>query len=349
MMKFNKKIKIGSKVVADNSPVFIIAEAGVNHNGDIDKAKRLIDVAVNAGVDAVKFQAFKTKNVILKNVRKAHYQEKTTGTLETQYEMIKKLEFTKEQYRELINYCNENGIIFLSTPFDDESVDELDEIGVLAYKTASTDTTNLLLLKKIAKKEKPILLSTGMSYLSEVEAALKEIIKYNKDIILLQCTANYPILNSEANLNVLNTYRSMFDIIVGYSDHSVGIGASPYTIPMGAKLVEKHFTLDINDNGPDHKASLSPEQLKEFVCEIRKVEEYLGTTLKIPSFDELKTRKSLQKCLVASTSIKQGEYFTESNIVAKRTGGVGISPLYYKQLIGKKASTNYCENEIIDE
>jgi len=348
-MIFNKQIYIGNKKISENSKVFIIAEAGVNHNGDINIAKKLIDVAAAAGVDAVKFQTFKTENLILKNVQKAPYQKETTGVSESQFEMLKKLEITKEQNWELILYCEKKGIIFLSTPFDEESIDELIELNIPAFKVASTDTTNLMFLKKIAKTGKPIFLSTGMSYLSEIELALQEICPFNKDVVLLQCTANYPIQDYEANLNVLNTFRSSFDILVGYSDHSVGIGASPYAVPMGARVVEKHFTIDTEEQGPDHKASLTPNELKEYVKQVRKVEEYLGTPTKTPSFDETKTRKSLQKCLVASCEIMKGQMFTEQNIIAKRTGGEGISPLYYKYLISRTASQTYKKNDIIDE
>lgn len=348
-MKFNDRIKIADKTISKDSPVFIIAEAGVNHNGDISVAKKLIDIASDAGADAVKFQAFKTENLILKEVEKAPYQKNTTSAEEKQYEMLKKLEITKDQNNELIEYCKTRNIIFLTTPFDEGSLEELEELNLPAYKIASTDTTNLPFLKKIAKKGKPMILSTGMSYLSEVRMALKEIYCYNKDVILLQCTANYPIRDEEANLNVLNTYMQHFDILTGYSDHSVGLGASPYAVPMGAKVVEKHFTHDKSQEGPDHTASLSPDELIQYVKEVRKVEKYLGSYEKTPSYDESKTRKSLQKCLVASKKILKGEEINEDNIVAKRTGGKGISPIYYRSLLGRKASREYNENDIIDE
>jgi len=348
-MKFNDKIQINKAIISKNNRVFIIGEAGVNHNGDINIAKKLIDVAVDAGVDAVKFQTFKTENLILKEVEKAKYQKNTTGSNENQFDMLKKLEVTKEQNSELIDYCYRKKITFLSTPFDEESVDQLIELEVPAFKIASTDTTNLLFLKKVAKYGRPIILSTGMSYFHEVKLALEEIYPYNKDVILLQCTANYPIMDEEANLNVIKTYQNSFDILVGYSDHSIGLGASLYAIPMGAKVVEKHFTLDIKQDGPDHLASLDPNQLKDYVKEIRKIEKYLGSFEKKLSKAEVETRNSLQKCLVANATIKEGELFTESNMVAKRTGGKGISPIYYEELLNKKASRNYKDNEIIEE
>jgi len=349
IMNFNRTIKVANREISETAPVFIIAEAGVNHNGDIIVAKKLIDIAATAGADAVKFQAFKTENLILESVQKAPYQKKTTSGSESQYEMLKKLEVTKEQNRDLIAYCKEKEVIFLSTPFDEESIDELVGLDISAFKVASTDTTNLPFLKKLAKTGKPIFLSTGMSYLSEIELALQEIYPFNKDVVLLQCTANYPIQDNEANLKVLDTFRSVFNMLVGYSDHSLGVGASPYAIPMGARVVEKHFTIDNSSEGPDHKASLNPVQLREYVKQIRKVEEYMGTFVKMPSFDETKTRKSLQKCLVAACVIKKDESFTEQNIIAKRTGGEGISPLYYKQLLVRKASKTYKINDIIDE
>jgi len=348
-MNFRKSIFIENKEISQFSPVFIIAEAGVNHNGDMSTARKLVDIACEAEVDAIKFQTFKTENLILTSVEKAPYQKKTTSSRESQYEMLKKLEVPAEQLVKLMDYCKEKGIIFLSTPFDEESIDLLDELGVSAFKVASTDTTNLPFLRKLALKGKPIILSTGMCYFSEVEKALMEMHTYNDQIILLQCTANYPIRDEEANLNVLNTFKNSFDIIIGYSDHTVGLGASPYAIPMGARLVEKHFTISTEDVGPDHKASLVPSQLKEYVREVRKVEKYLGTHIKFPSFDESKTRLSLQKCLVANREIQEGEVFTIENIVAKRTGGKGISPIYYKNLIGKKSSTTYKKDDILNE
>ena len=347
-MKFNKTISIGNSIVSDDSPTFIIAEAGVNHGGDINMAKKLIDVAAAAGADAVKFQAFRTENLILKNVEKAEYQKVTTGSVESQYEMLKKLELSKHHYTQLKAYCNQKGIIFLITPFDEGSLQELEEVGLDAYKIASTDATNLPLLRKIAATHKPLIFSTGMCYLEEISKALEEIYPVNKDVILLQCVANYPIRDEDANLNVINLYKNTFDIIVGYSDHSVGLGASLYAIPMGAKVLEKHFTLDKTMEGPDHNASLTPEELVNYIKEVRRVEKYLGKSQKEPTDAELNTRKTLQKCLVTSRNIDTGEKFTLDNIIAKRTGGIGISPLQYRNVIGKTAKRDFQANEIID-
>lgn len=348
-MKFNRKIIIAGKEISDHSPTYIIAEAGVNHGGDLELAKQLVDVAAQAGADAVKFQAFRTENLILEEVEKAPYQQQTTSNTESQSAMLRKLELVKEHYIQLMSYCHSKGITFLITPFDEGSLEELEEIGVEAYKVASTDTTNLPFIKKIAQTGKPVILSTGMCYMNEVELALKEIHGFNKDVILLQCTANYPIKDEEANLNVINTYKEHFDMLVGYSDHSVGLGASLYAIPMGAKVIEKHFTLDKDQEGPDHQASLSPEELIAYVQEARKVEQYLGQGEKQPTESEKATRASLQKCLVAAKPITEGEEFSEEHFIAKRTGGKGMSPIHYRKLVGKKSSKDYQLNEIIDE
>ena len=294
-MKFNKKIYVGGKVISEESPTFIIAEAGVNHGGSMKVAKALIDLAAKANVDAIKFQTFKTENLILEDTRKAPYQEKTTNKDESQYDMLKKLELTLEQNLELKEYCLKQEVIFLTTPFDEESLDSLETLDLPAYKISSTDVTNLPFLKKIAKKGKPIFLSTGMSYFSEVKAALKVLEKYNKNVVLMQCTANYPIEDNEVNLLVIDTFKDSFDLLLGYSDHSKGIGAAPFSIPMGSKVVEKHFTLSQNSEGPDHAASLSPEELMDFVSIVRKVDTFMGSGVKEPTSSERSTRKALQK------------------------------------------------------
>lgn len=347
-MKFNREIRIGDRIISDSSSTFIVAEAGVNHNGDISLAKEMIDIAVEAGVDAVKFQAFKADKLILKNVGKAPYQRLTTSSNETQYDMLTRLEITREQTWELKQYCKEKNIIFLSTPFEKASLDELGEMGVPAFKVAATDLTNIQFLRQVAEKGRPIILSAGMCYQEEVRRALEALYPINKDIILLQCTANYPIQDTEANINVIRTFQDAFDILVGYSDHSQGIGASPYAVAVGAKVVEKHFTLDKTMEGPDHKASIEPEELRQLVSDIRRVEKYLGDGVKMPSCSEQMTRKSLQKCLVASQKICRGEKFTTENIVAKRTNGEGISAVYFDDITGKEAARDYEADEIID-
>lgn len=345
---FNQDIHIGDRIIGYQSPVFIIAEAGVNHNGDMSVAKKLVDVAVEAGADAVKFQTFKTENLILANVEKAPYQSQTTDSQESQFNMLKKLEVSYAQNIEIKAYCEQKGIIFLTTPFDEDSVDDVVKVGVEAIKVASTDLTNIPLLRKVAKTGLPVFLSTGMSYLSEVQVAVNVIAETNPNLVLLQCTANYPIADNEANLAVLNTYKALFDCLLGYSDHSVGLGAAPFAIPLGARVVEKHFTLDKQGTGPDHLASLSPNELKDFVEQIRKVEAYMGDGIKQPTLSETATRASLQKSLVAIKNIQAGEELSLENIVAKRTGGKGLSPIYVDQILGTKAVKDFAKNDLIE-
>jgi len=346
-MNFNKTLILQNKKISIDTPTFVIAEAGVNHDGDMNVAKELIDLASDSGADAVKFQAFNANSLILDNVEKASYQKRTTNALEFQIDILRRLEITKEQNLELKRHCENRNIIFLTTAFDEGSLDELDELDLPAYKISSTDATNLPFLKKVAQKGKPIFLSTGMTYLSEVRMALKVIYEWNKDVVLLQCTSNYPVHDSEVNLSVINTYRKEFDILLGYSDHSIGVGAAPFAIPMGAKVIEKHLTLDKKRNGPDHTTSLSPKEFKEFVKTVRRVDKYMGSAVKQPILSELNTRKSLQKCMVASRSIRLGEYFNEDNTVAKRTGGIGISPINCEKLFCKRSSRDYKKDEII--
>lgn len=346
-MQFSQRVIIGSKAISDIDSTFIIAEAGVNHNGDMGLAREMIDVAAEAGADAVKFQTFKADGLILKEIEKAPYQKLTTDNRESQYDMLKRLEVTKEQAAELMEHCKEKGIIFLSTPFEKASLDELDELGVVAFKVAATDLTNIQFLRQIARKGKPMIVSAGMCYLEEVRRGLEAVSQINADVVLMQCTANYPIADNEANINVVRTLKEEFSILTGYSDHSKGVGAAPYAVAVGAKVIEKHFTLDKNMEGPDHKASVTPEELKKLVADIRKVERYLGDGLKMPTCSEQMTRKSLQKCLVAGREIRKGEVFTEENVTAKRTNGEGISALYYDDVVGKSAAKAYRVNEII--
>ena len=236
-------MKIGGKNIGGSNPVYIIGEAGVNHNGDFELAKKLVDVAKEAGVDAVKFQSFKTEELIIPSVEKAEYQKETTGQSESQFEMLRKLEMRLNQMKEIKSYCESVGITFLTTPFDEVSLEELDELNVEAYKIASTDTTNLGFLRKVAAKGKPVIISSGMCYMREVEKAMEVIQSENSQVGLLQCTANYPVQSSEVNLSVLDTYLNSFDAIIGYSDHTVGLGASPYAVARGAKIIEKHLRL----------------------------------------------------------------------------------------------------------
>jgi N,N'-diacetyllegionaminate synthase len=348
-MKFNLEVKIGNKIINNDSPTFLIAEAGVNHCGNIEFAKDLIRLAAKSGADAVKFQSFRADSLLLKGVEMARYQKLNAEIdTQTQYEMLKSLELNLEQYMLLQSFTQEHGLIFLTTPFEEESLDALDALNLPAYKIASTDLTNLPFLEKVAKKGKPILLSTGMSYFSEIETALNCIYSFNKDVVLLHCTSDYPVLDSDVNLSLINSYRNKFNILVGFSDHTPGIGAGPFAIAIGAKVLEKHFTLNKNLPGPDHQASLSPEELANLIGMVRKVDEYIGTDIKIPTLSETLTRSSLQKCLVARTEIKAGNLFSDSNTVGKRTGGVGISPIYCRDIYGKVAHRDFKVDEIIE-
>ena len=345
---FVDEFYIANRLLSDDSPVFIVAEAGVNHNGDTEIARKLIDAAVEVGADAVKFQAFKSESLILDSVDKAPYQQTIGDSGESQFEMLKRLELSKADALMLRDYCMSKHIIYLTTPFDEDSLESLNEFNLPAYKVASTDITNVPFLRAIAKKGKPIILSTGMSNIAEVEYALTEIGRINRNVVLLQCTANYPIEEKEANLAVIQRYKNEFEILVGFSDHSEGIGASPYAVAAGAKVIEKHFTLSRGMDGPDHAASLEPDELCRFVEEIRKVERLLGNGIKTLELSEVATRRSLQKSLVAKKRIEIGEVFTQDNIGAKRTGGIGISPIYCDRVYGCQAKKVFLKDEIIE-
>ena len=317
----------------------------MNHGGDLDLALRMIDVAVDAGADAVKFQAFRTQELILDNVEKAPYQKKSGGR-QTQPDMLRSLELKEKHYHRLKKHCEEQGIEFLITPFDSVSLSELERVGVHAYKVASTDTTNLPFLRQIAALAKPMILSTGMTAMDEIRQVVSELTDLNGKIILLQCTANYPITPDEANLSVMTTYRQEFGLLVGYSDHTPGIGAAPYAVANGAVLVEKHFTIDKSASGPDHEASLDPTELKQCIAEIRMVERYMGQPEKVLMPCESATRKSLQKCLVAARNIPAGQTLCEGDLEAKRTGGEGLSPLECDSLLGRTTTRAIQENDI---
>jgi len=345
----NKKIKIANKLIGENYKAFLIAEAGVNHNGSLELAKKLIDVAVKAGADAVKFQTFKVENLILDNVKKAPYQKGTTNASESQTEMLGKLEIDRNFHEVLIKYCEEKNIIFISTPYEEDSLKLLLELNVPAIKIASTDTTNLLFLEKVAKSEKPIILSTGMCTLSEIEQAYKCLRENGcKELALLKCTSNYPTDPSEVNLKAMKTLENCFNAVVGFSDHTEGVGASPYAVAMGAKIAEKHFTLDKNMEGPDHQASLSPNELSEWVKEIRNVEKMLGSKEVFPTKSEKYTKKSLQKCLVAKSKLKKGDIINRENITAKRTGGKGILAVNLYEVLGLIVTRDIARNDPIE-
>jgi N-acetylneuraminate synthase/N,N'-diacetyllegionaminate synthase len=340
------KIKIGSKLIGEGEPCFIIAEAGVNHNGSIELAKKLIDVAKDAGADAVKFQTFKAENIVIKNVEKAEYQKETTGE-GSQYEMMKKLELTEGDFKKLADYAKKKGIIFLSSPFDKESVDLLDEINVPAFKMASGEITNFPLLKYVAEKRKPIILSTGMSTLGEAEEALNVIrSKGVNDVILLHCVSNYPAKIEDINLRAMKALKQVFRIPVGFSDHTLGIMASIAAVALGACVIEKHFTLDRSLPGPDHKASLEPNELREMVKAIRDVEKALGNGIKKPTKDEEEMKKVARRSIVARVDIPEGTIITEDMLDVKRPG-TGIEPRYMNMIIGRRAKISIRSGEQI--
>ncbi|EAJ6588389.1 N,N'-diacetyllegionaminate synthase [Campylobacter coli] len=329
----------------------IIAEAGVNHNGDLNLAKKLIEVAAKSGADFVKFQSFKAELCVSKNAKKAAYQLKTTAKDESQLEMIKKLELDFNAHQLLISHAKQCGIAFLSTPFDLESIELLDDLGLEVFKIPSGEITNLPYLKKIAKLNKKIILSTGMSNLGEIEAALEILCQggtQRANITLLHCTTEYPAPFNEVNLKAMQTLKNAFNLDIGYSDHTKGIHISLAAIALGASVIEKHFTLDKNMSGPDHKASLEPDELQELCTKIREIESALGDGIKQASKSERKNIEIARKSLVAKKKIKKGEIFSEENLTTKRPAS-GISAMRYDEYLGKKASKDYEEDELIYE
>ncbi|WP_456277635.1 N-acetylneuraminate synthase [Bacillus sp. AK128] len=338
---------LGDYLIDQNSKVFVIAEAGVNHNGDMSLAKRLVDVAYEAGANAVKFQSFITKNLITDNAPKANYQLVTTNQNETQFEMLKKLELSSEDQRELKRYCEVKGILFLSTPFDEDSFELLETLGVQAYKISSTDCTNLLFLRNVAKTQKPIILSTGMTSYEELKKAIN-VIRYqgNEQLVVMHCTANYPALPTDCNIRAIETISKDFNVLTGYSDHTPGIGIAPFTVPLGVKVIEKHFTLDKTMEGPDHRASLDPIELKELIQQIRYVESALGNGEKVSVKSEVETKEKLQKKLFAKVSIQKGQTIKEEMLTAKRSA-IGLSAIYGLEIIDTKAKEDILEGAAI--
>lgn len=329
--------------------VFIIAEAGVNHNGSVELAKKLIDVASEAGVDAVKFQTFKAENLVSKNAQKAEYQKETTDKTESQFEMIKKLELDTDTHIELIKYCKTKNIMFLSTPFDHDSIDLLNELGLEIFKIASGEITNLPYLRHIGKLSKQVILSTGMADIGEIEDALDILIEAGtkKDnITVLHANTMYPTPMKDVNLKAMVTIGNTFDIPFGYSDHTLGIEVDIAAVAMGATVIEKHFTLDKNMDGPDHKASLEPKELMAMVEGIRNIELALGSSVKKPSESESVNKLPGRKSIVAKVPIKEGEIYSSNNLTIKRPGN-GLSPMLWDKMIGKIASQNYAIDDQI--
>ena len=329
--------------------VFIIAEAGVNHNGSIDIAKKLIDVAVSAGADAVKFQTFKTESVVSRTAPKAQYQKEVAMTDESQFEMLKKLELDINSHKSLLKYSHKKGIIFLSTPFDHESIDLLESLGLDIYKIPSGEITNLTYLRHIGSLSKKVILSTGMSSINEIEDALKILITagtLKENITILHANTMYPTPMDDVNLKAMQTIQKYFDVPVGYSDHTLGIEVDIAAVAMGAEVIEKHFTLDKSMNGPDHQASLSPDELKAMVVAIRNIEKALGNGKKIVSPSEKVNKNIARKSITARCDISKGDKLTEDNITIKRPG-TGISPMKWDEIIGSLAQRDYKSDELI--
>ncbi|GBF12458.1 N-acetylneuraminate synthase [Tepidibacillus sp. HK-1] len=328
--------------------VYVIAEAGVNHNGDINLAKKLIDVAKEAGADAIKFQTFISEKVVSRHAPKAEYQNKNTSTKESQLEMVKKLELSFDKFVELSEYCRKKDIEFLSTAFDFDSIDFLNSLEMKRWKIPSGDITNLPYLIKIAKLGKPVILSTGMSTMEDIRAAVS-ILKENGsgEITVLHCTTEYPTPYDDVNLKAMNTIQIEFDVPVGYSDHTLGIEVPIAAVAMGATVIEKHFTLDRNMEGPDHKASLEPNELKAMVNAIRNVEVAIGSGEKKPAESEKKNMAIARKSIIAKRNISKGERFTEENLTVKRPGN-GISPMKWFEVIGRVALRDFEEDELIE-
>jgi N,N'-diacetyllegionaminate synthase len=333
-----------------NSHTVIIAEAGVNHNGSMVSAKRLIDVAVEAGVDYVKFQTFKAGTLVTQTADKAEYQKGLTSADETQFDMIKKLELDRKAHEELMDYCVQKGIKFLSTAFDHGSIELLAKLDIPLFKIPSGEITNLSYLRHIGGKGKPIIMSTGMSTLDEVRDALNVLIESGakKDkITILHCNTEYPTPMEDVNLKAMLTIRDELGVKIGYSDHTIGIEVPVAAIAMGATVIEKHFTLDRTLPGPDHAASLEPNELKEMVNAIRNIEKAMGNSMKKPSPSEIKNIPIARKSIVAKKSIKKGEKFSENNLTVKRPG-TGISPMQWDDIMNRKSKKYFNMDDLIE-
>lgn len=328
--------------------VFIIAEAGDNHNGSLDLAFQLVDKAAEAGADCVKFQTFVTEEVISKRAEKAEYQKESTGADESQYEMVKKLELTFDNFRQLQQYAKEKGLMFLSTPFDIPSVDFLQSIDVPYFKIPSGEITNLPYLIRIAKTGRDVILSTGMAEMEEIEVAVR-LLRENGagEISLLHCNTEYPTPMEDVNLRAMLTLKEKFHVRVGYSDHTKGIEVPIAAVAMGAEIIEKHFTLDHDMEGPDHKASLEPDELEAMVTGIRNIEKALGSGIKTASGSEKKNIDIARKSIVARRKIVKGEILTEDNLAVKRPGN-GISPMKWYEILGTEAVRDFEEDEMIE-
>jgi N,N'-diacetyllegionaminate synthase len=325
------------------SKTTIIAEAGVNHNGSIESAKKLVEIAAESGADYVKFQTFKAETLVTKTADKAEYQQNVTDNNESQFDMLKKLELDRKTHEELIDYCNAKDIQFLSTAFDHDSIELLAELNIPLFKIPSSEITNLPYLRHIGKMGKPIIMSTGMSTLDEVHNALNILIESGAEkeqITILHCNTEYPTPMKDVNLKAMLTIQDELGVNIGYSDHTLGIEIPIAAVAMGATVIEKHFTLDRTLLGPDHAASLEPEELKAMVTAVRNIERAMGDGVKKPSHSEIKNIQIARKSIVAKKCIKKGGPFTENNLTVKRPG-MGISPMLWDNVIGQKAKQKF--------
>jgi len=329
----------------------IIAEAGVNHNGCLTSARQLIDAASNAGADFIKFQTFKAESLVTSTADKADYQKRSDQTDQSQYDMLKQLELDRSSHETLVDYCRNKTAKFVSSAFDIDSIDLLVELDIPFFKIPSGEITNLNYLRHVGSLNKPIVMSTGIATLDEVKSALNILLDSGvrkEDITLLHCNTEYPTPMCDVNLKAMTSMRDEFDVAVGYSDHSVGLEVPIAAVALGATVIEKHFTLDRNLPGPDHRASLEPLELKSMVKAIRNIESALGDGVKAPRPSELKNIHMIRKSIVASQTIHAGDIFTEDNITVKRPGD-GRSPMEWDNLIGAKSSQNYIKDELIKE
>jgi len=340
------KIKINNKNIGNNEPCFVIAEAGINHNGKLKLAKRLVQEAVKAGADAIKFQTFKASSVVIKNIGTATYVEKNIGKKISQFDLLKKFELGYEKFKEIKKCCDDYNIIFLSTPHSFDAIDFLENLAP-AYKFGSGDINNIPSLQYAAEKGKPMIIGTGMSTIEEIKTAITKIkAKNNNQIVALHCTTNYPCSNEETNLKAITTMQNELDCLVGYSDHTQGDLASTIAVALGACVVEKHFTLDRSLPGPDHKASIEPKELKKFIEQIRTTEIMLGSEEKKPTKSEKKIMKYVRKSIVAKKFIPKGTVISHEMITMKRPG-TGLKPSQIKNLIGKKTKINISKDELL--
>lgn len=343
------EVILGSRAVGPGHPCFVIAEAGVNHNGDVAIARQLIDAAADAGADAVKFQSFITEDLIVPNAQKADYQVSNTGPSGSQFEMLKALELDEAQHAELKAHCESAGILYLCTPYENESADRLERIGSAAFKIASADATNLPFLHYLGGKGLPVILSTGMCDLEEVRVAM-EVLHPHLDgrIVLLHCTSEYPAPLDETNLAAMDTLRETFDVPVGFSDHTEGIGAAPWAVARGCAVLEKHLTLDRSMSGPDHRASLEPKELAALIREVRSVESAIGDGIKRPTPSEMRNRPLMQRSLVTRRDIAAGEVIQAGDLCCKRPG-TGLAPGRFHEVTGRKVLRDLQRDHVLEE